>query len=206
MSPEDSDDILSDVETSLRRAWKEEGVGFKDADWKALYFDAIAAPCFDRRYSVACTLTKRRDHKPLVARTPAFDAHNGLFAGKEQALDLLAVDGPNLRPVLGAEIEWSANLKHHIPEDDAVLDKLWGNTARHDGYLDEILYDLGRLLAFNPPHMVLATQPSRRAGPDPVVREVGLMYERASKVRAMGKLLLMVDGGKEPALYRFPPA
>src|SRR5436309_15618135 len=109
MSVRDSGDILTDVEASLTAAWKVDGSQFKDADWKALYFDAIAAPCFDRGYSVACTLTERRDHRPRIANTPAFDRHRHLFAPKEQALDLLAVDRTHLIPILGAEIEWSAN-------------------------------------------------------------------------------------------------
>jgi len=204
MSSKSLDDILVDVEASLRTAWNENCSGFKDADWKALYFDAIAAPCFDRGYSVACTLTQRRDHKPLVAKTPAFNAHKDLFAPKEQALDLLAVDRRTLRPVLGAEIEWSSNRTHRVIEDEEVLDKLWGNTVRHEGYIDEILYDLGRLLSFNPPNMVLATQHSRSARPEHLVAEVGTMYRRASSERSTGKLLLMVDGGEAPALHWFP--
>lgn len=188
----------------MRTAWENDGLGFKDADWKALYFDAIAAPCFDRGYSVACTLTTRRDHRPLIAKTPAFDKHQDLFVRKEQALDLFAVDREHLRPVLGAEIEWSTNRKRRTPADEEVVDKLWGHAVRHDGYLDAILYDLGRLLAFNPPNMVLVTQPSRQVGPEPLVSEVWAMYGRMTSKRGKGRLLLMIEGGREPVFRRFP--
>jgi len=204
MSVKHSGDILTDVEASLRTAWDVDDSGFKDADWKALYFDAIAAPCFERGYSVACTLTKRRDHRPWIAKTPAFDKYQNMFAPKEQALDLLAVDSAQLKPVLGAEIEWSANRKHRIPENEEVVTKLWGEQIRKDGCLDEILYDLGRLLAFNPPKMVLVTQPSRRVGFQPVFDEVQAMYSRMSSDRGKGDLLLMVEEETEPIFRRLP--
>ncbi len=133
MSVRDSNDILTDVEASLRTTWDVEGSGFTDADWKALYFDAIAGPCFDRGYSVACTLTKRRDHEPPIAKTPAFDKHREMFALKEQALDVLAIDPAHLKPVLGAEVEWSANRNHHTKENDEVTRKVWGNAVPAEG-------------------------------------------------------------------------
>lgn len=141
---------------------------------------------------------------PLIAKTPAFEKHRDTFAPKEQALDLLAIDRTHLRPVLGAEIEWSANRRHRIPKNEEVVEKLWGNRIPEDGYLAEILYDLGRLLAFNPPDMALVTLPSREAGPEPIVNEVRTMYDRMSTERTKGRLLLMVEGGRQPIFYRLP--
>jgi hypothetical protein len=199
-------DILREVEATLRQAWDNDGEGFEQADWAALYKQAIAIPCFRRGYSVAGTLRGRGDGRDLVADLPAFEKYRDYFAPKEQKLDLLAVDRAHLRMVLGAEIEWSGDRKTHKAEDDEVVRKIWGHAVPDEGYLAAILYDFGRLLAVNPPSMVLVTHPPPGQGPEPVVREVRAMYERASPEGRKGALLLMVDAETvSPRFFHFSP-
>ena len=90
--------------------------------------------------------------------------------------------------VFGTEIEWSGDRKTRKAEDDEVVLKIWGHAVPCEGYLAAILYDFGRLLAINPPSMVLVTHPPPDEDPEPVVREARAMYERASSEGRKGAL------------------
>ena len=197
--------LLDEIQAGLDRAWHIANTDFEDADWSAIYKGALAIPCFRRGYAVACRISPRHGLAKSRPEVRSFRQFTSLFQPNEQALDLLALDRRNLRPILGAELEWTANRSYRVKKNDRVLRKIWGEEAiPRDDYIAEVLYDLGRMLVVNPPNMVVIAHPPQKEGPDRIRRSVAAMYRRAMKGRHIGRLLIMVDGAREGNFYRSP--
>jgi len=187
-------DFLDRVRTSVDSAWNGHNHRHSEADWEAIWKEALAKPCFELGYAVACSLRRPRGGGTITSEVTEFDRHPNLYQPPEQGLDLLAVEPRTLRPILGAEIEWAQEQGPRSAKHEGLtVRKVWGEVPPpRKGYLVAALYDLGRLLAFNPPYMVLDVSPPRD-GIDQVVDWVERMYRRADEHRAMGSLLLSVE-------------
>jgi hypothetical protein len=105
---------------------------------------------------------------------------------------------------IGADKEVQAQTVRLKPDTETGTTRCCGSCGAivpEEGYLAAILYDLGRLLAVNPPSMLVVTHPPQGHGHEPVVREVRSMYDRSSPEGRKGALLLTVDA--EQASPRF---
>jgi len=199
MPVEIPEDFLERVQRSLQDAWEDhDGTDYTDADWGAVYKEALARPCIEVGLAVACTLSRVQGGGAYQPEVTKYLRDPQRMHSPEQALDFVAVDATSLAPILGAEIEWSANqITTHVQGDAKVLQEVWGETPLPDkGHVIAILYDLGRLLMVNPPYMVLEVYP-RLDDIGIVKRAVESMYRRADAFRPMGTLLLSISRGPE---------
>ena len=192
-------DFLERVQRSLQSAWEDhEGLQYTDADWGAVYKEALARPCLEIGLAVACTLSRPRGGGNLQSGVTAYLRHPERLHAPEQALDFLAMDAASLAPILGTEIEWGADqVTDYVQRERTILEGVWGETPPPErGHVIAALYDLGRLLMVNPPYMVLELYPP----PSDVAlvrQSVERMYRRADTSRRMGDLLLSISRGPE---------